>query len=264
MRTHRPTRRSRPLLALLALLAILAAGCGTSTAQVSAERATEAPSPILEPPVEYGATLEEYGASLNEFEESVDDVVSAAPTEQAQPTQPAELGHARTIDTSGGSGQSTRAGVTTIAWADLIPPGFSGPEIMTRFAEKLNQFEVGSAEAREVYQEMQAEFESGAINEELDGQEIRLAGFVAPLTYVDDVVVEFLLVPNFGACIHVPPPPPNQTIMVTVDKENGLTPEEAWGAVWVEGTMNVSAITTDLAEASYTITDGISGVYNEF
>jgi len=109
---------------------------------------------------------------------------------------------------------------------------------------------------------MQAEFNPDAVNPDLDGEKILLAGFVAPLVYEDDRVTEFLLVPTFGACIHVPPPPPNQTIMVVVDQ--GLTLDESWGAVWVEGTMVISASTTDLANASYEIVNARSGAYEGF
>ena len=50
---------------------------------------------------------------------------------------------------------------------------------------------------------------------ELDGQEVKLPGYVVPLN-VDPSqrVTEFLLVPYFGACIHVPPPPSNQIVHV--------------------------------------------------
>lgn len=84
------------------------------------------------------------------------------------------------------------------------------------------------------------------------------------MTYDEDIVTEFLLVPYFGACIHVPPPPPHQTVLVTVDRDSGLTIEAAWGAVWVAGTLKVSSATTDLATASYTITDATSGVYDDY
>ncbi|MEM6576141.1 MAG: DUF3299 domain-containing protein, partial [Pseudomonadota bacterium] len=51
----------------------------------------------------------------------------------------------------------------------------------------------------------------GALVPELDKQKVKLPGFVVPLES-DEVgmMSEFFLVPYFGACIHVPPPPPNQ------------------------------------------------------
>ena len=49
---------------------------------------------------------------------------------------------------------------------------------------------------------------------ELAGQNLALPGFVLPLEYDGKKVTEFLLVPWVGACIHTPPPPPNQMVHV--------------------------------------------------
>ena len=53
--------------------------------------------------------------------------------------------------------------------------------------------------------------------EGLDGSNIRLTGFMVPLD-VDygeaESVSEFVLVPSAGMCMHVPPPPPNQMLLV--------------------------------------------------
>jgi uncharacterized protein len=48
----------------------------------------------------------------------------------------------------------------------------------------------------------------------LNGRRVRIAGFLVPLEDDASRVSEFLLVPYFGACIHLPPPPPNQMIYV--------------------------------------------------
>lgn len=45
--------------------------------------------------------------------------------------------------------------------------------------------------------------------EALVGQEVSLAGYVVALSGTEDAITAFLLVPNYGACIHVPPPPAN-------------------------------------------------------
>ncbi len=53
------------------------------------------------------------------------------------------------------------------------------------------------------------------VNKSLDGATVRLPGFIVPLEGVKSGdVSEFLLVPYFGSCIHVPPPPPNQIVYV--------------------------------------------------
>jgi uncharacterized protein len=61
------------------------------------------------------------------------------------------------------------------------------------------------------------------VNKSLEGATVRLPGFIVPLEGVKDgSVSEFLLVPYFGSCIHVPPPPPNQIVYVHNGKRAGI------------------------------------------
>ena len=76
-----------------------------------------------------------------------------------------------------------------------------------------------------------------ATDTSLNGQRIRMPGYVLPLDFVDKRVTEFLLVPYVGACIHVPPPPPNQIVHVTM--ESGFKSSGLYEPVWVEGRMTV-------------------------
>ena len=49
----------------------------------------------------------------------------------------------------------------------------------------------------------------------LDGQLVKLPGYIVPLDVTEEGrVTEFLLVPYYGACIHTPPPPANQIVVV--------------------------------------------------
>lgn len=48
------------------------------------------------------------------------------------------------------------------------------------------------------------------------GANIRISGFMVPFDDDDEQVTEFLLVPQAGMCIHTPPPPANQIILVEV------------------------------------------------
>jgi hypothetical protein len=84
----------------------------------------------------------------------------------------------------------------------------------------------------------------------LDGQNVRLPGYIVPLEVSEEGrVIEFLLVPYFGACIHVPPPPSNQIVHVT--SELGVKVEELYQPYWIEGPMQVKATTSELADAGY-------------
>jgi len=74
-----------------------------------------------------------------------------------------------------------------------------------------------------------------AVNEDLNGQQVRLAGYVLPLEMGGSKITEFLLVPYVGACIHEPVPPPNQ--IVRVKFERGFEVDGRFTPVWVQGKM---------------------------
>ena len=89
--------------------------------------------------------------------------------------------------------------------------------------------------------------------EELDGALVRIAGYIVPLEFDDDfVVTEFFLVPYYGACIHVPPPPPNQVIHVVA--QEGVRVEALYFPFWVEGKLATEMVVNSVAQSSYSIT----------
>ena len=84
-----------------------------------------------------------------------------------------------------------------------------------------------------------------AVNPLLNGQNVRLPGYLLPLEFSGKQVSEFLLVPWVGACIHTPPPPPNQIVHVKPEKPvemNGM-----FAPVWVTGQMTTGAIKKSLS-----------------
>ena len=90
---------------------------------------------------------------------------------------------------------------------------------------------------------------ASAVNPALDGKMIRLPGYVLPIEFKGKQVTEFLLVPWVGACIHTPPPPPNQIVHVKTDKP--LDINGTFDAVWVTGRMVAGT-----SRQSVYITDG--------
>jgi hypothetical protein len=79
--------------------------------------------------------------------------------------------------------------------------------------------------------------QTGAANEEvrkLDGQTVRVAGYIVPLDDDAREISEFLLVPYVGACIHTPPPPPNQMVYVKMTR-NERARFGLMDGVWVTG-----------------------------
>lgn len=88
--------------------------------------------------------------------------------------------------------------------------------------------------------------------EELDGARVRIPGYVLPFEYsASGDVTEFLLVPYFGACIHTPPPPPNQIVYVTAETPAPLGNQ--WEAIWAIGVLRAKNHMNDLGDAAYTL-----------
>ena len=82
----------------------------------------------------------------------------------------------------------------------------------------------------------------------LDGRRVRIPGFMVPLEDNRQEVTEFLLVPNPQACIHAPAPPANQMVLVRM---SASAAKMAWGPIWVEGSLRLSAGTTQYGSASF-------------
>jgi hypothetical protein len=87
----------------------------------------------------------------------------------------------------------------------------------------------------------------------LEGQLVRMPGYALPLEFSGGEMKEFLLVPFIGACIHVPPPPPNQVVFVKLNE--GFTPKDLYTPVWITGRMTVNR-----ASKSLSLVDGQSDV----
>lgn len=73
------------------------------------------------------------------------------------------------------------------------------------------------------------------VNSSLSNQDIRMAGYLLPLSFSEKGETEFLLVPYFGACVHTPPPPANQIVYVKLAKE--FVVQDLFTPVWISGRM---------------------------
>jgi hypothetical protein len=86
----------------------------------------------------------------------------------------------------------------------------------------------------------------------MNGKNIRIGGYPVPLeTDGKGRSTLFFLVPYPGACIHVPPPPPNQMVLVRYPK--GLKLDDIYTPLWVIGSLKVEAVSNDLADAAYAL-----------
>lgn len=97
---------------------------------------------------------------------------------------------------------------------------------------------------------------------ELNGQAVRIPGFVVPLEFDDNqVITQFFLVPYFGACLHVPPPPPNQIIFV--NSPDGLELEALYTPFWISGILKTSMTENDMATSAYALDMQTYELYEE-
>jgi len=85
-----------------------------------------------------------------------------------------------------------------------------------------------------------------AVNEKLSGEHVRIPGYLLPLELSGSKVTEFLLVPYVGACIHVPPPPPNQIVHVKVVQKEGYKNGGLFEPVWVTGKIDAKTMAKEL------------------
>ncbi|WP_446830670.1 DUF3299 domain-containing protein [Candidatus Foliamicus sp.] len=100
----------------------------------------------------------------------------------------------------------------------------------------------------------QQPFSFGVV-EALDGVDVKIPGFIVPLEVTTGgKVSEFLLVPYFGACIHYPPPAPNQIVYVTVEEPISL--ESTWDAIWATGELKTEFSDFGLGAAGYKMVSG--------
>lgn len=85
----------------------------------------------------------------------------------------------------------------------------------------------------------------------LDGKEVKIPGFMVPLEDNVKAVTTFLLVPSPQACIHVPPPPPNQ--MVLVDMDAAANAKVEFGPIWIYGVLSLKAKRHMYGESSFSM-----------
>lgn len=149
-----------------------------------------------------------------------------------------------------------------LSWDELSPAGYEQDKILDKYQDLIEQTPEGSPEENEIFDKMMSELNSAPANQSLDGQKIKLPGFVSPLEEKDGKITEFLLVPYFGACIHVPPPPLNNTLLIKPQPDHAIPFSRYGEPVWVLGQMQVETSSTDLAEAGYLIDNAQIEVYD--
>ncbi len=136
-----------------------------------------------------------------------------------------------------------------ITWDDLIPPGVPYSEIIGQ----------GKMDEQNNYWRPIFDTNSTKLNPRLNGAYIKMPGFIIPIDLSTAGVTSFVLVPYVGACIHTPPPPPNQLVFVTTETPWPI--DDLWEAVWVTGRMQHEIQSTQVADTGYALTADAMEVY---
>jgi uncharacterized protein len=160
-----------------------------------------------------------------------------------------------------------------IEWVDLIPAEdldalMNPPDYIMEIADGSLEDQPpgagapGSLEGAPVDRYQQA-LQSTTVIKAFDGKRVRIPGFVVPLTFDDTRLVnEFFIVPYFGACLHSPPPPPNQIIYGK--SATGVSAENIYEPFWFTGTLSVGLEKTEMGTAAYRmVVDGIEAYVEE-
>lgn len=214
----------------------LAAACGGSSTSGTAEAAPAGP---VKPPEGASADGPRVGDRIGE---------SAAERAAAR----AEAARKRVEEQARRDAELAARGVKRIGWEDLMPEG-EEERLAQMYQAQMALLYSGAGIAEGSAADTAVQIGTFNTVRELNGMKIRIPGYTVPFEYGADArITEFLLVPYFGACIHAPPPPPNQTVFVMSDEP--IKMQDLAQAVWIEGTIHTQTQESELADAAYTIT----------
>ncbi len=174
-------------------------------------------------------------------------------------------------ETDGTNSAASQAEAMVIAWEDLMPVGEEArlAEMYTNYYEELegrmlegqqrlldaagdgSGFGLSSIAEGSANDTME---QIGTFNvvDSLNDVKVRIPGYVVPLDFsAASKHTEFLLVPYFGACLHTPPPPPNQIIFVKANPAVEIT--NIYDPFWIEGVMKTGEFNSNLGDSAYEV-----------
>jgi len=139
-----------------------------------------------------------------------------------------------------------------VEWDELMPEGWRKKVILelTRM-RRYGSLTDGDPRADEAYARLKKTWDAAPPTKTYIGKPIRIAGYVVPLDAERMQSSEFLLVPYFGACIHSPPPPANQIILIKPPKGSRF---RTMDAIWVEGILTEGKTSSEVGTSTYILT----------
>ena len=141
-------------------------------------------------------------------------------------------------------------GYTELRWDDLVPKGWDPSKAMKdKGIANIGLLNDGDPKTMELMRQMRESWDNAPTEPSLDGARVRLPGYLVPLEETAAGHTEFLLVPYFGACIHTPPPPANQIVMVVPAKP--AMGFRSMDTVWVNGVLKATRSNTAMGSSGY-------------
>lgn len=155
---------------------------------------------------------------------------------------------------------SSVAKAQTIVWDDLVPANWDpSSEFLDLIDEGAEDWDDSDPRAVQLYERMRKIWDTAPTVATYNGKNIRLPGYVVALEEGKQGLTELLLVPNFGACIHTPPPPANQIIHIKLDKPvKGFV---SLDAVWITGELVVHRTDSDMGVSGYSLQNASIEMY---
>ncbi|WP_263078186.1 DUF3299 domain-containing protein [Endozoicomonas sp. Mp262] len=152
----------------------------------------------------------------------------SAPSKQPKPAPP--------------SPKDKQSAIKEISWDNLMPP----PD-----QKVVDRYQAGNMEYDEVIAYLDKLGQQTVT--EMNNVYGKLPGYLVPLNMdKSQIATELLLVPTLGACIHVPPPPPNQIVYISYKQGIKVT-EAGFTPYWIYGTLAVEKKTSEFSEVLYSM-----------
>jgi hypothetical protein len=148
-----------------------------------------------------------------------------------------------------GAAAASKGPFREITWEDLMPKGWDPYKGMRD--NNTSRLVDGDPRAALLMRDIRQILDTAPTVGALDGQAVKLPGYVVPLDESKNGLKEFLLVPYFGACIHTPPPPANQIVHVIAAKP--VKGFRAMDTVWVSGTLATTRQESSMGTSGYTL-----------
>ena len=158
-----------------------------------------------------------------------------------------------------------------IDWVALMPEDdlsalLNRPEFLNDIADGSAADSVDDFASKQLEDEQAQRYQQALVStrviEAFDGKAIRIPGFIVPLEQSDEQkATAFFVVPYFGACLHMPPPPPNQILYV--EYKEGIAVENLYDPYWFEGTLKIDNHESALGTSAYSLVLDSFALYEE-